>query len=1300
MITSTSKSNTRAVRSLRIRRVREVFALSLLLGSIVLPGMVKGQTDFSDNFNSYNNPGDDQANGWGHLDLGTAGAQVYTYTFPTNSNDTFPGTGKGFRTYGGPGACVNIINVGGVYRSEQYTECFVAADVINFEKYTLGSAAGMSARFKQIPGSAVNIQGYLGLISLGTPLQRLELMANIAFFQEITSTIVDGFRGGLNVTAQFPPSRRLRMVLSGITNSFQYAVYDAFDLLEPLAKINWQDTTAHESDRTVGENILGGLNLSADEVCDFTWDNFRETGTRTTPIGFPGTPQVLGLIPPAQALFYTISNNPIHFTATALNTNQIDTNTLQMFLIANNVTNEVTSQLTFAPQGTASAKTNYLVTYTGSLASNTVYHGKIIVKDPTGRGTTNNWYFDTFGYFVPGPANTTGFLLVEAEDYNYDGGSFQPNPPVSGTDDTTTSDYPIFDATTLSRPPPSENLGPQVNGNGIGYFDLQGIEDVDYHDNTYQKIDPLQRNQYRSLDRVGTVQGTKNGGADTPRAYRANLANNSAGLSYVPDYIVASMDPGDWMNYTRNFPTNNYNVYLRASSQAAQTVRLDEVTSDRTTSNQTTVLRGQFLVPNTASITRFRYVPLTDGAGNLQTIHLEDVKTLRLTAYEAFKEGVLDSGDLQLNWILFVPTTAPASSGPWVGYAYPSANSEKFSPDGAGTLVSLPDRQSPNAHPFGPTAAYGPNAPATFMILDRGTPVATNTIQLKFDSSLVSPVITGSTPEGSGATVTYRPPFLLPNTVHSINLVFGNGATTQTNQWTFTVDPFLPLLSTSDAVGGSADTVFSLKLNKSPNTSDPSSCAVNGPWENNLARAEVQLAGRCLNSDNANQPYPNEAANQPDGVTGLYTETNAVNWVDGCGTTLPFFTGARIFPGLEFWDCSQGFPQHFAESATVKLQLSPGVYRMGVTSDDGFKVTAGGPYGTNVWLGCNDVSIPNTRGDGQFEFAVQTSGVYMFRLVMEQGGGNADCEWYWISRYDGARRLVSVLSIPAGTCPIGAGGDPGFTVQIAKARNDAPDTPDFDDTPDRAEKHLAGQLIDANTGQPYVNEAAGTNNGFYNVSLININQSGCCAGFFGADSYFPGIGPTDPGWNGGDPNHISMAATAYLELTAGSHVLGVRSDDGFRLTTGSALPATNLIVGAFDGARASSPTEFEFIAPVSGLYPFRLLYYEGTGGADVEFYSIDPATGLPTLINDPGNPNAIKAYRNIGVRILNPRRSGSNFSFDFATCPGKTYTPQYKNALTDATWTDLPSINGDGTVKTATDNTGSPAKRLYRVKMN
>jgi len=80
------------------------------------------------------------------------------------------------------------------------------------------------------------------------------------------------------------------------------------------------------------------------------------------------------------------------------------------------------------------------VRYTGVLASNTIYHGKITVLDMTGKGTTNNWYFDTFTSFDPTvPANPSGFVLIEAEDYNYNGGQFQDYPPVSGTDDTTTS---------------------------------------------------------------------------------------------------------------------------------------------------------------------------------------------------------------------------------------------------------------------------------------------------------------------------------------------------------------------------------------------------------------------------------------------------------------------------------------------------------------------------------------------------------------------------------------------------------------------------------------------------------------------------------------------------------------------------------------------------------------------------------------------------------------------------------------------------------------------------------------------
>ena len=185
--------------------------------------------------------------------------------------------------------------------------------------------------------------------------------------------------------------------------------------------------------------------------------------------------------------------------------------------------------------------------------------------------------------------------------------------------------------------------------NTPGSSNIVGVLDVDYHVNAANRdtsaapgdrdgtrVIQLAYHQYRSADGVVTMQATKGGGFDTPRSYRSNLVNNASTLSYVPDYIVADMDTGNWMNYTRTLPNSNYVVYLRASSEARQDVRLDEVTNPPpvNTTAQGTVLRGQFLVPNTESWTRWRYVPLTDAAGNVQTLNLAGLRTLRLTANE------------------------------------------------------------------------------------------------------------------------------------------------------------------------------------------------------------------------------------------------------------------------------------------------------------------------------------------------------------------------------------------------------------------------------------------------------------------------------------------------------------------------------------------------------------------------------------------------------------------------------------------------------------------------------------------
>ncbi len=54
-------------------------------------------------------------------------------------------------------------------------------------------------------------------------------------------------------------------------------------------------------------------------------------------------------------------------------------------------------------------------------------------------------------------------------------------------------------------------------------------------------------------------------------------------------------------------------------------------------------------------------------------------------------------------------------------------------------------------------------------------------------------------------------------------------------------------------------------------------------------------------------------------------------------------------------------------------------------------------------------------------------------------------------------------------------------------------------------------------------------------------------------------------------------------------------------------------------------------------------------------------------------------------------------SIQFQTEAGHSYTVQYTDSLSPASWQTLTTITGDGTVKTATD-TPSGSRRFYRVE--
>src|SRR5438445_34365 len=65
--------------------------------------------------------------------------------------------------------------------------------------------------------------------------------------------------------------------------------------------------------------------------------------------------------------------------------------------------------------------------------------------------------------------------------------------------------------------------------------------------------------------------------------------------------------------------------------------------------------------------------------------------------------------------------------------------------------------------------------------------------------------------------------------------------------------------------------------------------------------------------------------------------------------------------------------------------------------------------------------------------------------------------------------------------------------------------------------------------------------------------------------------------------------------------------------------------------------------------------------------------------------------------IYAPKKVGNNFLLSFQTEPGKTYTVRYVDSLTTLNWQNLPSVAGDGTVKTVTNSAPNVPRRFYRL---
>lgn len=194
-----------------------------------------------------------------------------------------------------------------------------------------------------------------------------------------------------------------------------------------------------------------------------------------------------------------------------------------------------------------------------------------------------------------------------------------------------------------------------------------------------------------------------------------------------------------------------------------------------------------------------------------------------------------------------------------------------------------------------------------------------------------------------------------------------------------------------------------------------------------------------------------------------------------------------------------------------------------------------------------------------------------------------------------------------------------------------------EDSIQRAESALAGTLMDVR-GEPEMNladpnavgaaEATGAKIADFGESLvffipgvINLSRStGSSEGNFPNDTRMPGLPATN-----GSSDGVSAEVFALLELPEGTTTMGINSDDGFRIYGGIPFDVLEWrLLGSFEGGRSASNTLFSFKVPKAGVYPFRVVYEQGTHDASIEWFTIN-SDGTQVLVNDLQN-GGVRAF--------------------------------------------------------------------------
>jgi hypothetical protein len=232
---------------------------------------------------------------------------------------------------------------------------------------------------------------------------------------------------------------------------------------------------------------------------------------------------------------------------------------------------------------TGSASTKNVVYPT--LLPNATHMAILAVTNSLGHGILVTNHFDTFSEVN---------YMVEAEDFDYDGGQH-------------------FD-----------DAQPDL------YSGLGAVTNIDFQHTTLAGEQFVYRSDGIPEDKLGQHDWLR-----TNFVYFGGI-----------DYVLTFFAGNDWANYTHQYPTGSFYVYIRSSGDGPFSLYLDQVVSGAGTANQVTRRLGHFGGMGKDYVT-YDWIPLTDdGLLAPVVVKLNGLGTLRLTT----------GGNCNPNFFMLVPT--------------------------------------------------------------------------------------------------------------------------------------------------------------------------------------------------------------------------------------------------------------------------------------------------------------------------------------------------------------------------------------------------------------------------------------------------------------------------------------------------------------------------------------------------------------------------------------------------------------------------------------------------------------------